>query len=144
MHSESAILIVEDSDEDFEACAFAFNREGHGGNPLDRCVTGDEALDYLRHSGRFAGRKPNLPCLIMLDLNLPGTDGREVLQEIKRDEALKHTPVVVMTSSRDEADVAACYRAGANSYMVKPIDLTGYVDTFARLRSYWFGTVQLP
>ena len=144
MGSRSTILIIEDSDEDFEACVFAFTKDDSLSNPLARCTTGDEALDYLYLKGQYADQRRDPPCLIMLDLNLPGTDGRAVLAEIKAHDEWKQTPVVVMSSSRDEGDVEACYRAGANSYMVKPPDLSGYVDTFARLQKYWFRTVQLP
>ena len=82
--------------------------------------------------------------MILLDLNLPGTDGRDVLAEIKRDEHLKLIPVVVLTTSSDERDIEKCYQAGANSYMKKPVDLGGFVSAIQRLKDYWFEIVILP
>ena len=84
------------------------------------------------------------PSVILLDLNLPGTDGRELLAEIKNDNVLKHIPVIVLTTSTDERDVEACYRAGANSYMQKPVDLPGFVEAIARLKDFWLEIAVLP
>ena len=144
MNSTSTILIVEDALDDYEACVTALTHDHNLANPIHHCETGDEALDYLRGRGKYADPRPELPCLILLDLNLPGTDGREVLTQIKADGQLKMIPVVVMTSSRDQTDIDACYRQGANSYVVKPVDLTGFIEAIARLRDYWFQTVLLP
>lgn len=93
----------------------------------------------------FAGpeRAPR-PGLILLDLNLPGTDGREVLQDVKSTEGLRSIPVVVMTTSSDERDVEACYDHGANSYLVKPVELNGLINAIQRLKDYWFEIVVLP
>jgi two-component system response regulator len=82
--------------------------------------------------------------VILLDLNLPGTDGRDLLLEIKNDERLKLIPVVVLTTSADERDIEMCYRAGANSYMKMPVDLGGFVTAIQRLKDYWFEIVILP
>src|SRR5215208_4460697 len=110
------ILLVEDSPEDVETTRRAFQRSGLR-NPVFHCSTGDEALDYLFRRGAYADPASSpRPGVILLDLNLPGTDGREVLEEIKRDGDLKQIPVVVLTTSSDDRDVTACYRAGANSY----------------------------
>jgi CheY-like chemotaxis protein len=138
------ILLVEDSPEDFEATVRAFNRSGLK-NPIIHCEDGDSALDYLYRRGPYAGtdRSPR-PGVILLDLNLPGTDGREVLQEIKRDDQLRHIPVIVLTTSTDERDVDACYQAGANSYIQKPVDMDGFIRAIERLNGYWFEVVVLP
>ena len=77
-------------------------------------------------------------------LNLPGTDGREVLHEIKNDHELRIIPVIVLTSSSDERDIAACYRDGANSYITKPVDVHGFIDAVARLKGFWFELALLP
>jgi CheY-like chemotaxis protein len=135
------ILLVEDSPEDFETTQRAFRRSGLK-NPIFRCADGDEALDFLFRRGRHAGAPQ--PGVILLDLNLPGTDGREVLSEIKADPELKQIPVIVLTTSSDDRDVAACYKAGANSYIQKPVDLDGFMRAIERLNDYWFEVVILP
>ena len=113
--------------------------------PLVHVGDGDSALDYLFHRGAYAraDRAPR-PRLILLDLNLPGTDGRQVLASIKADADLRRIPVVVFSTSRDERDIEACYRAGANSYVQKPVDLPEFRRALASLREYWFDTVVLP
>ena len=138
------ILLVEDSPEDFETTERAFRRSGLR-NPIFRCSDGDEALDYLHRRGAYTDpAKAPRPGVILLDLNLPGTDGREVLSEIKADPSLKQIPVVVLTTSRDERDVDACYKAGASSYIQKPVDLDGFIKAIERLNGYWFEVVILP
>jgi len=138
------ILVVEDSPEDFEATRRSLQRGGFV-HPLVHVENGDAALDYLFHRGHFArGERSPRPRLILLDLNLPGTDGRQVLASIKADEQLRQIPVVVFTTSRDDRDVAACYRAGANSYVQKPVDLPEFRRALDSLKSYWFETVVLP
>lgn len=141
---QQLILLVEDSAEDVEATRRAFGRSGLR-NPVQWCPDGDDALDYLRHRGRYAPPAPApRPGIILLDLNLPGTDGRDVLEEIKGDPALRDIPVVVLTTSVDDKDVEACYRAGANSYVQKPVDLDGFMRAMQRLKDYWFEVVVLP
>jgi CheY-like chemotaxis protein len=109
------------------------------------CATGDEALDFLHRRGRYAApADAPRPGIILLDLNLPGTDGREVLHEIKRAQPLACIPVVVLTTSSDDRDVQACYQAGANSYVQKPVDLDLFMTAIERLSSYWFEIVILP
>jgi CheY-like chemotaxis protein len=138
------ILLVEDSPEDFEATVRAFKRSGLR-NPIFRCEDGDGALDFLHQRGRYAdAEQAPRPGVILLDLNLPGTDGREVLTEIKRDESLRQIPVIVLTTSNDERDVEACYQAGANSYIQKPVDMDGFLRAIERLKGYWFEVVVLP
>ena len=138
------ILLVEDNDEDFEATRRAFAKTGLK-NPIVRCEDGDDALDYLFHRGEYANSDKALrPGIILLDLNLPGTDGREVLTTIKKDDNLKNIPVVVLTTSKDTQDIEACYAAGANSYMHKPVDLGGFFAAIERLTNYWFEVVIFP
>jgi CheY-like chemotaxis protein len=135
------ILLVEDSPEDFETTQRAFRRSGLK-NPILRCADGDEALDFLFHRGSHADAPR--PGVILLDLNLPGTDGREVLAEIKADAELKQIPVIVLTTSSDDRDVQACYQAGASSYIQKPVDVEGFMRAIERLNDYWFEVVILP
>lgn len=141
---QQPILLVEDSPEDYEATVRALRKAGLA-NPIHRCEDGDQALDYLHRRGAYAaaGKAPR-PGIILLDLNLPGTDGREVLELIKKDPDLKLIPVVVLTTSSDERDVERCYTAGANSYMKKPVDLDGFMSGIQRLKEYWFEIVIVP
>lgn len=138
------ILLVEDSPEDYEATVRAFKRSGLK-NPIFRCEDGDNALDFLHRRGRYENPEESpRPGVILLDLNLPGTDGREVLTEIKQDEELKQIPVIVLTTSNDARDVDSCYQAGANSYIQKPVDMDGFIRAIERLKGYWFEVVVLP
>jgi CheY-like chemotaxis protein len=130
------LLIVEDSDEGFAAIVRIMSKSSID-IPLYRCTDGDEALDFLYRTGEYADPKTApRPALILLDLNLPGTDGREVIQEIKQDDSLKIIPVVVFTTSANPKDIETCYRNGANGYMVKPIDLDKLRKTVRLLIEY--------
>lgn len=115
------------------------------GNPVRRCEDGEEALDYLYQRNRYsdADKSPR-PGLILLDLNLPGTDGREVLEEIKQKPELKTIPVIILTTSSHDKDIDNCYMAGANSYIQKPVDLQGFFEAVQRLNDFWFEVVILP
>ncbi|MDJ0638656.1 MAG: response regulator [Paracoccaceae bacterium] len=144
MNTDATILIIEDSPEDYEACVAALTEDSNIANPIVWCETGDEALDYLRKQGKFSGADHDLPGVILLDLNLPGLDGRDVLAMLKNDPVTRRLPIVVMTSSNDQADIDRCYDAGANSYVVKPVNLDGFLAAIARLRDYWFKIVVLP
>ena len=139
-----AILIVEDSPEDYEATVRAFRKAGLA-NSIMRCENGEEALDYLYHRGVYVDpEKSPRPGIILLDLNMPGLDGRGLLTIIKNDNNLKKIPVVVLTTSSDERDIDKCYEEGANSYINKPVDLNGLMIAIQRLRDYWFEIVILP
>lgn len=141
---EQPILIVEDSDEDFEAVGRVMRRSDVT-NPLFRCTDGDDALDFLYQTGTYADpQTAPRPALILLDLNLPGTDGREVLEQIKQDEDLKIIPVVVFTTSANPRDVDVCYRNGANGYIVKPININRFVEIMRVVIDYWFRAIILP
>ncbi len=144
MTPSQPILLIEDSPEDYETTVRSLQKAGLK-NPIIRCVDGEDALDYLHKRGGYgaAGSAPR-PGIILLDLNLPGTDGREVLEEIKQDPSLKTIPVVVLTTSSDQRDIEQCYRVGANSYIQKPVDLDGFVQSMARMKDYWFEVVILP
>ena len=138
------ILLVEDTPEDAEATLRAFKKAGMA-NPIYHCQDGDDALDYLRHQGKYKDpAKAPRPGMILLDLNMPGTDGREVLSEIKADEKLCQIPVIVLTTSADERDIQVCYRDGANSYIQKPVDMKGFLESIQRLVDYWYQIVLLP
>ena len=144
MTPNQPILLVEDSPEDFETTARSLKKAGLK-NPILRCVDGEDALDYLYKRGTYTppASAPR-PGIVLLDLNMPGTDGREVLEEVKKDPTLKSIPIVVLTTSSDERDVEQCYQLGANSYIQKPVDLDGFVKSMARMKDYWFEVVILP
>lgn len=139
-----SILVVEDSDIDYETTLRAF-KNANMVNPVHRCEDGEEALDYLFQRNQYSdsGKSPR-PDLILLDLNLPGTDGREVLEEIKNDTKLKGIPVIVLTTSLDDKDIEKCYGTGANSYIQKPVDLQGFFTAIQKLKDFWFEVAVLP
>lgn len=138
------ILVIEDSPEDFEVLVRAFNK-AEILLPLYRCRDGADALDFLFHKGRHENDPYAIrPAIILLDLNMPGTDGYEVLKAIKSDPALLQTPVIVLSTSKSESDVRSSYEKGANSYIQKPVDMEGYVRMAKMIKSYWFECSVLP
>ncbi len=140
MDKEHIILVVEDSDEDFEATKRAFKKSGLA-NVLIRCRDGEEAIDYFFSEKNSLNFIPNI---ILLDLNLPGTDGLEVLKKLKGDDRFKRIPIVVLTTSSDEYDIEKCHDSGVNSYMVKPVNLGKFIEAIQHLNDYWFEVVVLP
>ena len=135
MHKE--ILLVEDNPDDVELTRLAFD-EAKIANRLVVVGDGAEALDYLFAQGRHAGRDPNdLPSIVLLDLNLPKLDGREVVQAIRADPATLAIPVVALTSSAEPEEVEALYALGVNSYIQKPVDFTRFVWAMKQLGLYW-------
>ncbi|MEO0408627.1 MAG: response regulator [Cyanobacteria bacterium P01_A01_bin.135] len=137
------LLIVEDSDEDFETLQRLLRRTCQP-IPLQRCVNGEQALDYLYRRGPYSEDDTYQPAMIILDLNLPRTDGRQVLQRIKQDETLRTIPVVVFTTSSSPRDIKECYEYGVNSYIVKPIDFSRLKQDIKTLVDYWFQVTTLP
>ena len=135
------ILLVEDNPADVRLIQEGF-REAKVHNLVHAVTTGQDALDFLhrRESHADAAR----PDLILLDLNLPGIGGHEVLAEIKQDEALKAIPVVVLTSSESEGDIARAYAAHANCFISKPVDFVSLIGIVARIEDFWFSLVRFP
>ena len=143
-NSESPILLVEDSPEDYMMVKRAFKKTNVT-NPLYRCENGDDALDYLLHNGKYSDHSNSpRPSIILLDLNMPGTDGWEVLGFLKSNEKLRSIPVIVLTSSSDEIDINKCYEAGANSYITKPVVFDSFIESLKLLKEYWFKLSILP
>ena len=136
-HEPQTIFIVEDSDDDFDAARRAI-RKANLVNPIVRAASGEEALAYLRAPSNVK------PGLILLDLNMPGMDGRRTLEIIKQHENLRALPVVILTTSDDERDVNDCYDLGANTYIQKPVDFDGLIEAIKRLKEYWFEIALLP
>jgi CheY-like chemotaxis protein len=141
--SQDSLLIIEDSDEDFAAFERIARRSSIR-NPIDRCSDGDEALVLLRQIANADFPLSSRPSIILLDLNLPGTDGRDVLRQIKQDEVLKTIPVVVFTTSSNPKDVETCYQQGVNGYLIKPIDVVQLKQTIQLFFKYWFEVSLLP
>lgn len=135
------ILLVEDNPGDARLTLEAF-KEGKVFNNLTVVGDGVEALAYLRREGQHANSVQ--PDLILLDLNLPKKDGREVLEEIKSDERLKNIPVIVLTTSAAEEDIARAYSRHANCYITKPVDLDQFLHVVQSIESFWLSLVRLP
>jgi len=136
----SHILLVEDSPTDIMMVREVLEQVGPR-NTVHVVEDGMEALRFLRRQGSHA-QAPR-PDLILLDLNLPGMNGKEVLAEIKADSSLRTIPVVILTSSHNEADVDGAYRQWANCYVTKPVDYDDFTETVRRIEHFWLGTVTL-
>lgn len=130
------ILLVEDSPLDAELTMTAL-KSGKVANNVTWVKDGEEALEYLFRHGRYAGRAEGHPRLVLLDLKMPKVNGIEVLKAIKSNESTRRIPVVVMTSSQEESDVAKTYDLGVNSYVVKPVDFTAFADVTRQAGFYW-------
>lgn len=135
------ILLVEDNPGDVRLTMEAF-RDAKVCNRIHTVSDGVEAMAFLYRDGSYF----NAPCpdLVLLDLNLPRKDGREVLAAIKADENMKHIPVVVLTTSRDEHDIIKSYDLHANCYVTKPVDLDQFLTKVKAIGDFWLGTVKLP
>jgi two-component system response regulator len=134
--NDATILLVEDSAVDEELTLLAL-RKAKILNDVVVARDGAEALDYLFGTGAHAGRGDQLPQLVLLDLNLPKLSGVRVLQRMRADERWKLVPVVILTSSKEDRDLADGYHAGANSYVVKPINFDQFADAVKQLGLYW-------
>jgi CheY-like chemotaxis protein len=137
------VLVVEDSAEDFLALGRAFRKNALQ-NPVLRCADGDQALEYLRGYGKHPAWPQSLPALVLLDLNMPGTDGRDVLGAVKLDPRLHNIPVVIFSTSSSNRDIEDCYRLGANSYLTKPVSYTELEEKIRVTMQYWLGASELP
>lgn len=135
------ILLIEDNELDAEATMMAAN-ESRLANRISLVEDGQAALDFLYQKEPYT-ESPR-PDLILLDLNLPGIDGRYVLERIKADESLKAIPVVVLTTSQLDEDILRSYQSGANAYIRKPVGPDGFTDVVKSIENFWFGIVVLP
>ena|SRR5579859_5884553 len=135
------ILLVEDNPGDARLTLEAF-KEGRVLNNITVIRDGVEALAYLRREGKYANAP--VPDLVLLDLNLPKKDGRQVLEEIKTDEKLKRMPVIVLSTSASHEDVARSYGSHANCYITKPVDLDQFLHVVQSIESFWLSLVKLP
>jgi len=135
------ILLVEDNEGDARLAKEAM-RESKIRNTLHHVTDGEEAMAFLRKEGRYSATPR--PDLILLDLNLPKKDGRQVLAEIKEDESLKRIPVVILTVSSAEEDILKTYNLHANCYITKPIDLNQFMKVIRSVEDFWLTIVKLP
>lgn len=130
------VLLVDDNEADVMLALAALELSG-----LDAQVSvvqnGQEALEFLRREGGYADREPGDPTLVLLDINMPGMNGFDALEEIRRDRGLRHLPVVMLTSSSAERDIHASYRRGTNAYVVKPVSFDGTVTAMQNLTAFW-------
>jgi CheY-like chemotaxis protein len=135
------ILLAEDNPNDIRMTRRAFEK-GKFRNNLHVAEDGVEALAFLNQEGAYAD-KPR-PDLVLLDLNMPRKDGRDVLETVKNDDQLKRIPVVVMTSSEAEEDILQSYDLHANAYLTKPVDFDGFIDIVERIEDFWLTVVKMP
>jgi two-component system response regulator len=139
------ILLVEDNPDDLELILFAF-KQSHIANEIIVAHNGNEAVDYLFASRQETVDQPpfNAPLLILLDLKLPGLDGKELLKQIRSDPHTRHIPVVVLTASGEEEDVFISYRLGANSYIRKPLEFNRFIEAIKQVGLYWLMLNEAP
>ncbi len=130
------ILLAEDSERDVELTLAALD-EHNLANEVVVVHDGEEALDYLHHRGQFSGHANGQPVVVLLDLKMPKIDGLEVLRHMRADPVLKHIPVVMITSSREEQDLLRSYQLGVNAYVVKPVDFQQFVASIKQVGFFW-------
>lgn len=141
-HNEP-LLVVEDSTADFRMLK-RLMRKMDVQSPIYRCQTGDEVLELMYKTGRYSETSPGRPSIIMLDLNLPGTDGRTVLAKLKQDKRFMNIPIIVFTCSSAPDDIEFCYQHGANGYMVKPIGNQDLAKMLRAFVDYWLQSNTSP
>ena len=142
--NEKPLMIIEDNDVDYELIVRGLGRAGLKSSVV-HCRTGDEAIDYLHGCVESDEQAMILePRVILLDLNMPGMDGRDVLTSIASNRKLLHIPVVVMTPSSAEEDIEECYALGARSFLTKPGDSKEFLQILAEFKRFWFDVTQLP
>ena len=142
-YEQVEILLAEDNEADAEMTTRALRRQ----NLTNRLVwvkDGAEALDFIFRRGAYASRPAGLPKLVLLDLKMPKVDGIEVLRQIKSNEETRTIPVVMLTSSAEERDIVASYSLGVNSYVVKPVDFSKFVEEVSKAGCYWLLVNRLP
>jgi len=137
------ILLAEDSPADAEMAVDAL-REARLANPIVHVEDGVEAMDYLLRRGTFATREEGLPAVLLLDIKMPRMDGLEVLKQIRTHDQLKRMPVVILSSSREESDLARSWDLGVNAYVVKPVDVDQFFNAVKTLGTFWAVINQAP
>ncbi len=130
------ILLVDDNPHDVELALAAFE-QGRLAQEVAVARSGQEALEYLLGRGPYAGRAPDAPTVILLDVNMPHMDGLAVLAAIREEPGLRDIPVVMLTTSREETDIESCYRLGARAYVVKPVDFGEFIEAVRTIGVFW-------
>lgn len=130
------VLLAEDSPHDAEMAIDAL-RDANLANPIVHVEDGVEALDYLLRRGRFEGRPEGDPAVLLLDIKMPRMDGLEVLTELRKNDRFNHLPVVILSSSREESDLARSWDLGVNAYVVKPVDVDQFFEAVRTLGKFW-------
>jgi CheY-like chemotaxis protein len=143
MTEPKRILLAEDNAHDVEMTIAALQAHNLG-NEIVVVKNGEQALDYLFARGAFAGRPGGPPALVLLDIKMPLVDGLDVLRVVKQDEDLRRIPVVMLTSSREEADLVRSYQLGTNAYVVKPVDFPAFLEAVQQLGVFWTVHNELP
>jgi len=142
--NDKTILLVEDNPQD-EVLTLRALRKANLANRIDVVRDGQQALDYLFKQGEFAGRgEPDLPTVVLLDINLPRLSGIEVLERMRAEILTELLPVVILTSADEERDRLRCYKLGVNSFVRKPVNFADFIETVARLGVYWLATNEPP
>ena len=137
------ILLAEDSLADAEMAIDAL-REANLANPIVHVEDGVEAMDYLLRRGAHANREEGMPSVLLLDIKMPRMDGLEVLKQIRHHDTLRHLPVVILSSSREESDLARSWDLGVNAYVVKPVDINQFFEAVKTLGRFWAVFNQRP
>ena len=139
-------ILICDDDEDDRLLTSQALAQAHLSNDIRYVEDGEQLMDYLHRRGAYSGQngKAPRPGLILLDLNMPKKNGRECLREIKADDNLRDIPIVVLTTSRQEEDIATSYQLGANSFIAKPVTFSGLVESLKVTGRYWFEIVERP
>jgi two-component system response regulator len=137
------ILLAEDSPADAEMAVDAL-KEARLANPIVHVEDGVEAMDYLLRRGAYANREEGLPAVLLLDIKMPRMDGLEVIKEIRNTDELKRLPVVILSSSREESDLARSWDMGVNAYVVKPVDVDQFFGAVQTLGKFWAVINQAP
>jgi len=135
------ILLIEDNSGDILLTKEAFEEIKFTEN-LSVVTDGEAALDFLYKRGRYA--EAASPDLIILDLNIPRVDGKEILAKVKKDELLRKIPIIVLSTSKSDRDIKICYELQANCYLIKPVDFEQFIEIVTYIRDFWLGMVKIP
>jgi CheY-like chemotaxis protein len=141
--SYRSILLVDDDPNDVTLMKSALE-DAHFGNQIVVAEDGEEALNYLFRKERFAEINDNLPVFILLDIKMPKMDGIDVLKIIRKDPSFDNVPIIMMTSSRDTSDLEECYKSGANSFVVKPVNIIEFIQVVKEVGKYWVIINEIP